>query len=65
MFEIYKRLLDEVSIMGINTEQSNIQLPIIKASCVLLLSKFWNPFTSQKHQDSSEELSFLIVTLLP
>eukprot|EP00347_Sterkiella_histriomuscorum_P003068 403365712 len=66
MHEIYKRMLDEVSIMGINNDQSNIQLPLIKASCVLLLSKFWNPQQQQKQQNrqvkgqKSEELSFMI-----
>lgn len=41
--EIQKRLLDEQIIMGINTEPTNIQLPLIKASAVLLLSKYWDP----------------------
>ena len=41
--EIYKRLSDEKSIMGINTDISNIDKPIIKASAVLLLAKYWDP----------------------
>lgn len=41
--EVYKRLLDEKSIMGINTELSNIDLPGVKATAVLLLAKHWDP----------------------
>ena len=48
MMEIYKRMLDEVTIMGINNEPSNLQLPNIKASCILLLSKYWDPTQPQK-----------------
>lgn len=58
MHEIYKRLLDEVSIMGINTDQSNIQQPIIKTSCLLLLCKFWVPQTAGT---ACEEIKFLVV----
>jgi hypothetical protein len=41
--DIYKRLLDENSIMGINTDPPILQLPLIKAQAVLLLSKAWTP----------------------
>ncbi|CDW85014.1 UNKNOWN [Stylonychia lemnae] len=70
MAEIYKRMLDEVSIMGINNDQTNIQLPLIKASCILLLCKFWDPINTKEHQLKgknglkSEEMSFMIVSQL-
>lgn len=30
--------------MGINTDPNNCDIPIVKASAVLLLSKYWEPF---------------------
>ena len=59
MFEIYKRLTDEVSLMGLNPDPKNCQLSLIKAQIVLMLSKHWQP--AMLEGDELEKLQFLLV----
>lgn len=59
MFEIYKRLMDEQSIMGINKDESNIHLPLIKATAILLLSKFWDPAILDPKK-GDQDISFML-----
>lgn len=65
--EVYKRLLDEKSIMGINTELSNIDLPGVKSTAVLLLAKYWDPQvldTKMSEADAQLNISFLLVSFV-
>ena len=61
MFEIYKRLTDETSIMGLNKDPTNCDLSLIKAQIVLMLSKNWQP--SMIEGKEVEKLQFLLVLL--
>jgi hypothetical protein len=56
--------MDEKVIMGINTEDNYLQIPIIKAQAILVLSKFWQPSILDSHRPEQEifdDLSFLLV----
>lgn len=48
--------------MGINTDPNNCQLPVIKASAVLLMSKYWIICKNEASPQDLELLKTLIVS---
>lgn len=49
--------------MGINKDESNIHLPLIKATAILLLSKFWDPAILDPKK-GNQDISFMLVRII-
>ena len=56
--------MDEQSLMGITSDPPNLEIPVLKASAVLLLCKYWDPAILNSKKTPEEvinEVSLLVV----